>query len=70
MLGHLAPAWVFRAGTWVIAVVFFVRAIGDFKWIGFFKRRTGTRFAALDSALYSPLCLSLAVACTLLAAWR
>jgi hypothetical protein len=39
----------------------FLRAIGDFHLIGFFKRVRGTRFASLDTAVYSPLCLALAL---------
>ena len=37
------------------------RAVGEFKYVGFFKRVRGSRFAALDTLLYSPLCLLLAV---------
>lgn len=44
-----------------LALVFLARAIGDFRLVGFFKRVRGTRFAALDSCLYSPLCLGLAL---------
>ena len=45
----------------VLAFVFFARAVGDFRLVGFFKRVTGTRFARLDSAVFSPLCAALAV---------
>ena len=47
----------FRYGTLVIAAVFFLRAIGDFKFVGFFKTVTGTRFAINDTQFFSPLCL-------------
>jgi len=46
-------------GGWGVAAVFVIRGIGDFKWVGLFKRRKGTVFAKWDSALYSPLCLLL-----------
>lgn len=36
------------------------RAIGEFKYLGFFKRVKGSRFATLDTWVYSPLCLLLA----------
>jgi hypothetical protein len=36
------------------------RAVGEFKYVGFFKRVRGTRFATLDTLVYSPLCLLLA----------
>ena len=37
------------------------RAVGDFKYVGFFKRVRGSKFARLDTLVYSPLCLLLAV---------
>lgn len=41
--------------------LFLLRAIGDFRLVGFFKRVRGTRFSKLDTTLYSPLCLGLAL---------
>jgi hypothetical protein len=67
LFGPRQPSWLFGAGAWVLAGVFLVRSIGDFRWIGFFKRHGGTRFATLDTALYSPLCLGLAAGCALVA---
>jgi hypothetical protein len=51
--------------TWLafaLAAVLLARAVGDFRLVGFFKRVRGTRFARLDSVVYAPLCLVLAVA--------
>jgi hypothetical protein len=42
---------------WVIVVLFLLRAIGDFKYIGFFKRIKNTKFSIMDTKIYSPLCL-------------
>jgi hypothetical protein len=53
-----------RLLTWssfALALGLLARAIGEFKYVGFFKRVRGTRFAKLDTLLYSPLCLLLAV---------
>ena len=47
----------FKYGTWIIAFIFLVRSIGDFKYVGFFKKIKDTKFALWDSRLYSPLCL-------------
>lgn len=55
------PPWLYRWGTWSLAAVLFLRAIGDFRIAGFFKRVTGTRFAQWDTWLFSPLCLALAL---------
>lgn len=50
-------AWLTRA----LAVVLLLRAIGDFQLVGLFKRVRDTPFARLDTAVYSPLCLMLAI---------
>ena len=38
-----------------------LRAIGDFRYVGFFNRVRDTGFARLDTLAYSPLCAGLAV---------
>lgn len=53
------PQPLVRAGAGLAGAVLVLRAVGDFRWIGFFKRRADTRFAALDTKVYSPLCLAL-----------
>jgi hypothetical protein len=45
--------WLCIAG----GVVFLLRAIGDGKYVGFFKKIKHTRFAKQDTAFYSPLCV-------------
>ena len=52
----------------VLALVFAARWIGDFRLVGVFKRPSPSRFARMDSLLYAPLCLALAVAVGALAA--
>lgn len=59
--GAALPTWIFRFGAWALAGVFVVRAVGDFRYCGFFKRVRGTRFADWDTRLFSPLCLALGV---------
>lgn len=56
------PEWSYPVGGWLLTAVFVLRAIGDFRWLGFFKRNGGTPFARMDSILYSPLCLFLGAA--------
>lgn len=41
----------------LIGTVFLIRAIGDFKYLGFFKKIKESKFAIYDSKYYSPLCL-------------
>lgn len=55
------PAWLAQYGLLGIGIIFFLRVIGDFKYVGFFKRVTDTAFARLDTALYIPLCLVLSI---------
>lgn len=52
---------IFEYATLGIAVIFALRAIGDFRYIGFFKKATGTLFARNDTRYYSPLCIMIAV---------
>jgi hypothetical protein len=54
------PPFLARAGVWGLVVVFTVRAVGDFRYVGFFKRVRDSRFAYLDTRFYSPLCVLLA----------
>ncbi|AKJ00577.1 uncharacterized protein DUF3995 [Archangium gephyra] len=53
--------WV-RAGTGLLSAAFFLRAVGDFRYVGLFKRHRRTRFAQMDDRLYLPLCLGLSAA--------
>jgi hypothetical protein len=52
-----------KAGDWVLAFVFGLRAVGDCRWVGLLKRVRGTPFARLDTFVYSPLCLALCLGC-------
>lgn len=58
---HSMLSWLSQA----LALVLLLRAVGDFRLLGFFKRIRGSRFADLDTAVYSPLCLILAISITL-----
>jgi hypothetical protein len=42
-------------------IVFLLRAIGEGKYVGFFKKIKHTRFAKQDTAFYSPLCVWISV---------
>jgi hypothetical protein len=66
-LGHIVPRWIFRWGTGAIALIFFLRAIGEFRLVGFFKQVRDTPFAYWDTWLFSPLCLIIAIMAVILA---
>lgn len=55
------PGWFYTYGGWALSGVFIVRAVGEFRWVGFFKKEKGTLFAKWDSTLYSPLCLFIGI---------
>ncbi len=42
---------------WLIPLAFTLRAIGEFRFVGFFKRIKDTPFAKADTVYFSPLCL-------------
>jgi hypothetical protein len=44
-----------------------LRAVGEFRYVGLFKRVRGTKFAVLDTFVYSPLCLLLGAGVALVA---
>jgi hypothetical protein len=62
--GLILPG-AFQPGVRILSValacVFLARAIGDFRYVGFFKRIVGSRFARLDTWVFSPLCVLMAV---------
>ncbi len=53
------PSVLIRFGVWALAAILLLRAVGDFRYVGLLKRVRGTRFASLDTRLYTPLCLML-----------
>lgn len=59
LLRTALPPWL---STWAavgLGAVFVLRAVGEFRLVGFFKSVRGTPFAFWDTWLYSPLCLAL-----------
>ncbi|XRE44947.1 Putative membrane-spanning protein [Tenacibaculum discolor] len=61
------PTWLQDYGLYVVASIFIIRAIGDFKYVGFFKKTKATEFAVNDTKYFSPLCLFLGVVGLLIA---
>ena len=55
------PAWVMTVAGWLIPAIFLLRAMGDFKYIGFFKKVRSTDFGRRDTWFYSPLCLIIGI---------
>ncbi len=59
-MGRLLPTWQVVLLR-LMAVVFTLRAVGDFRYVGFSKRVKATPFAYWDARLFSPLCVALAL---------
>lgn len=55
------PKWVTNYGYWLIPFVFILRAIGEFNYVGFFKKIKNSEFAKADSKFFSPLCLIIGI---------
>lgn len=61
------PQWLTTYGLWIIAGIFILRAIGDFNYVGFFKKIKHTKFGESDTKYFSPLCLVIGVLTIILA---
>lgn len=68
--GSFLPSWIFQWGTRCIGIVFLLRAVGEFRLAGFFKRVVDTPFARWDTWLFSPLCLAIALIAFLLTYYK
>ena len=55
-----------RYGYIALMLVFGLRAIGDFRYVGLFKRVRNTTFARNDNRYYTPLCILLVLLLLLL----
>lgn len=56
------PYWLDQSGLWIIFGIFILRAVGEFNYVGFFKKVKNTKFAENDTRYYSPLCLLIGIA--------
>lgn len=61
------PGRVGEWSAWAIAAIFLLRAVGDFRYVGFFKKEKGTLFSRMDARCFSPLCLAIGLLAVLLA---
>lgn len=47
----------------LFALIFFARFVGEFSYVGIFKKHKNSEFARMDTLLYSPFCLFLSLCC-------
>lgn len=57
---HL-PNWLVQIIGWIIPTIFLLRTMGDFKYVGLFKKIKHTDFAKWDTQLYIPLCFLIGI---------
>lgn len=57
---YISEDFVHKFNT-VLAFLFSLRAIGDFKYVGITKKIVNTEFSKWDSLLYIPLCIFVTV---------
>ncbi|MXO05797.1 DUF3995 domain-containing protein [Flavobacterium sp. HBTb2-11-1] len=55
------PGWIYKYGFWLIISIFTLRAIGEFNYVGFFKKHKSSQFGVNDTKYYSPLCLLIGI---------
>ncbi len=58
---YFLPEIIKQYGLIVFSSIFLLRAIGEFKYVGFFKQIKHTKFAENDTNYFSPICLFLAL---------
>ncbi|WP_337098631.1 DUF3995 domain-containing protein [Paenibacillus sp. YIM B09110] len=56
----IGPQQLPRLAAWTLAIVFAIRAIGEFHYLGLFKKHRNSPFGRLDTYVYSPLYLVMA----------
>jgi hypothetical protein len=61
---------ILNYGLWVISGIFIIRAIGEFNYVGFFKKYKHTKFGQNDTKYYSPLCLTIGLLALLLELYK
>ncbi len=61
LIEYNLPEWALKYGGWIIPAIFILRSIGEFKYVGFFKRIKLTNFGKLDTKFFSPLCFGIGI---------
>lgn len=56
----MLPSGMLSLAGWIIPSIFLIRAIGDFRYVGFTKKVKSSTFAELDTKFFSPLCVVIA----------
>jgi len=60
IIGLPLTGWILGVGKWIIPLLFLLRAVGDFRYVGLFKKIRKTPFGQKDTMFFTPLCLFIA----------
>lgn len=55
------PKLIVDYSGWIISSIFILRAIGDFKYVGFFKKIRNTEFGVFDTKYFSFISLTIGI---------
>ena len=55
------PESITKYIKWIIPSIFIIRAIGDFRHVGLFKKVKNTNFSLYDTKYFTPLCIIIGV---------
>ncbi|EOP73540.1 hypothetical protein KOW_00950 [Bacillus cereus VDM006] len=58
-ISSFIPRVIVHFGSWICMFVFGLRVVGEFNYLGIFKRKKDTYFAKMDTLLFIPLCVFL-----------
>jgi hypothetical protein len=61
------PQFLYAYTPWILVFLFTVRTIGDLRYMGLFKRVLGTEFSRVDSMVFTPVAMCMAIAALVLA---
>ncbi len=60
VISYVGFSWLTYVSL-AIGAIFILRALGDFKYVGFFKTKKDSKFSVMDTKYYSPLCLLMGI---------
>lgn len=55
------PIFLEKYGFWILILIFALRSIGEFNYVGLFKKHKTSQFAINDTKYYTPLCIIIAL---------
>ncbi len=70
IIGLNLPPWITNYYLYIVGVLFMIRSIGDFKFVGLFKKIKHSKFASLDTKYFTPICVFIALSLFCIEYWK